>query len=215
MVGNVYLGRVQNVLPGMEAAFVDVGRGRNGVLYAGEVNYSPEDIEGPAPRIEQLLKPGQAVMVQVTKDPMGGKGARLTANLSLAGRYLVLAPEPEPAGHQPPARRRRPQALEVDAEAGQAAGARRDRPDRRRGRVRGGPGGRLPASARDLGGHPAEREEGQGADGPVRGAGAHRAGRPRPVHRRGVPRARHRFPADLRARSPVISARSRPTSPKR
>ena len=92
MVGNVYLGRVQNVLPGMEAAFVDVGRGRNGVLYAGEVNYSPEDIDGPAPRIEQLLKPGQAVMVQVTKDPMGGKGARLTANLSLAGRYIVLAP---------------------------------------------------------------------------------------------------------------------------
>ena len=93
MVGNVYLGRVQNVLPGMEAAFVDVGRGRNGVLYAGEVNYSPEDIEGPAPRIEQLLKAGQGVMVQVTKDPMGGKGARLTANLSLAGRYLVLAPD--------------------------------------------------------------------------------------------------------------------------
>jgi ribonuclease E len=92
MVGNVYLGRVQNVLPGMEAAFVDVGRGRNGVLYAGEVNYSPEDIDGPAPRIEQLLKAGQSVMVQVTKDPMGGKGARLTANLSLAGRYLVLAP---------------------------------------------------------------------------------------------------------------------------
>ncbi|MEP6758230.1 MAG: Rne/Rng family ribonuclease [Actinomycetota bacterium] len=92
MVGNVYLGRVQNVLPGMEAAFVDVGRGRNGVLYAGEVNYSPEDLEGPAQRIEQLLKPGQAVMVQVTKDPMGGKGARLTANLSLAGRYIVLAP---------------------------------------------------------------------------------------------------------------------------
>jgi ribonuclease E len=92
MVGNVYLGRVQNVLPGMEAAFVDVGRGRNGVLYAGEVNYSPEDIDGPAPRIEQLLKPGQAVMVQVTKDPMGGKGARLTANLSLAGRFIVLAP---------------------------------------------------------------------------------------------------------------------------
>jgi ribonuclease E len=69
-----------------------VGRGRNGVLYAGEVNYAPEDIEGPAPRIEQILKPGQGVMVQVTKDPMGGKGARLTANLSLAGRYIVLAP---------------------------------------------------------------------------------------------------------------------------
>ncbi|HEX6844009.1 MAG TPA: Rne/Rng family ribonuclease [Actinomycetota bacterium] len=98
MVGNVYLGRVQNVLPGMEAAFVDVGRGRNGVLYAGEVNYNPEDVEGPAPRIEQLLKPGQPVMVQVTKDPMGGKGARLTANLSLAGRYLVLAPNQDLQG---------------------------------------------------------------------------------------------------------------------
>src|SRR5881396_2416526 len=73
MVGNVYLGRVQNVLPGMEAAFIDVGKGRNAVLYAGEVNYSPEDLDGPAPRIEQLLKSGQAVMVQVTKDPMGAK----------------------------------------------------------------------------------------------------------------------------------------------
>ncbi len=92
MVGNVYLGRVQNVLPGMEAAFVDIGRGRNGVLYAGEVNYRPEDLEGPAPRIEQVLKAGQAVLVQVTKDPMGGKGARLTAQISLPGRFIVFAP---------------------------------------------------------------------------------------------------------------------------
>ena len=98
MVGNVYLGRVQNVLPGMEAAFVDVGRGRNGVLYAGEVNYRPEDLEGPAPRIEKVLKSGQAVMVQVTKDPMGGKGARLTAQISLPGRYLVLAPNQDLSG---------------------------------------------------------------------------------------------------------------------
>ena len=86
MVGNVYLGRIQNVLPGMEAAFVDIGRGRNGVLYAGEVNYSPEDLDGGRPpRIEKVLKSGQAVMVQVTKDPMGGKGARLTAQISLPG----------------------------------------------------------------------------------------------------------------------------------
>jgi ribonuclease E len=98
MVGNVYLGRVQNVLPGMEAAFVDIGRGRNGVLYAGEVNYSPEDLEGPAPRIEQVLKSGQAVMVQVTKDPMGGKGARVTAQISLPGRYLVFAPNQSLSG---------------------------------------------------------------------------------------------------------------------
>jgi len=98
MVGNVYLGRVQNVLPGMEAAFVDIGRGRNGVLYAGEVNYSPEDLDGPAPRIEQLLKSGQAVMVQVTKDPMGGKGARLTAQISLPGRFLVMVPNSNVSG---------------------------------------------------------------------------------------------------------------------
>ncbi|MCD6022366.1 MAG: ribonuclease, Rne/Rng family [Actinomycetia bacterium] len=99
MVGNVYLGRIQNVLPGMEAAFVDIGRGRNGVLYAGEVNYSPEDLEGGRPpRIERVLKSGQSVMVQVTKDPMGGKGARLTAQISLPGRFLVLAPDQDVSG---------------------------------------------------------------------------------------------------------------------
>jgi ribonuclease E len=98
MVGNVYLGRVQNVLPGMEAAFVDVGRGRNAVLYAGEVNWSPEDLEGAPPRIEHVLKSGQSVLVQVTKDPIGGKGARLTAQISLPGRFLVLAPNSDVSG---------------------------------------------------------------------------------------------------------------------
>jgi ribonuclease E len=98
MAGNVYLGRVQNVLPGMEAAFVDFGRGRNGVLYAGEVNYSEEDLEGEAPRIEKALKSGQSLMVQVTKDPIGTKGARLTAQISLAGRFMVLAPEQQVSG---------------------------------------------------------------------------------------------------------------------
>jgi ribonuclease E len=98
MVGNVYLGRVQNVLPGMEAAFVDVGRGRNAVLYAGEVNWSPEDLDGAPPRIEHVLKNGQSVLVQVTKDPIGGKGARLTAQISLPGRFLVLAPNSEVSG---------------------------------------------------------------------------------------------------------------------
>jgi len=98
MVGNVYLGRVQNVLPGMEAAFVDVGRGRNAVLYAGEVNWSLEDLEGAPPRIEHVLKSGQSVLVQVTKDPIGGKGARLTAQISLPGRYLVLAPNSNVTG---------------------------------------------------------------------------------------------------------------------
>jgi len=93
LVGNIYLGRVQNVLPGMEAAFVDIGKGRNAVLYAGEVNYSEEDLDGEAPRIEKALKPGQSILVQVTKDPIGAKGARLTTQVSLAGRYLVLQPE--------------------------------------------------------------------------------------------------------------------------
>jgi ribonuclease E len=110
MVGNVYLGRVQNVLPGMEAAFVDVGRGRNAVLYAGEVNWSPEDLDGSPPRIEHVLKSGQSVLVQVTKDPIGGKGARLTAQISLPGRYLVLAPNSNVTGvsrRLPDAERRR------------------------------------------------------------------------------------------------------------
>jgi ribonuclease E len=98
MVGNVYLGRVQNVLPGMEAAFIDVGKGRNAVLYAGEVNYSPEDLEGAPPRIEHVLKSGQSVLVQVTKDPIGGKGARLTAQISMPGRYLVLVPNSDVTG---------------------------------------------------------------------------------------------------------------------
>jgi len=114
MVGNVYLGRVQNVLPGMEAAFVDIGRGRNAVLYAGEVNWSPEDLDGAPPRIERVLKSGQSVLVQVTKDPIGGKGARLTAQISLPGRYLVLAPNSNVTGisrRLPDAERRRLKAI--------------------------------------------------------------------------------------------------------
>ncbi len=92
MAGNVYLGRVQNVLPGMEAAFVDVGRGRNAVLYAGEVNWDAAGLEGKPRRIELALKPGDSVMVQVTKDPIGHKGARVTSQISLAGRFLVYVP---------------------------------------------------------------------------------------------------------------------------
>ncbi len=93
MVGNVYLGKVQNVLPSMEAAFVDIGRGRNAVLYAGEVNYDASALEGRPPRIEQALKGGQSVLVQVTKDPIGHKGARLTSQVSLPGRYMVYVPD--------------------------------------------------------------------------------------------------------------------------
>jgi ribonuclease E len=92
MAGNVYLGRVQNVLPSMEAAFVDVGKGRNAVLYAGEVNWDAAGLEGQPRRIEQALKSGDPVLVQVTKDPIGHKGARLTSQVTLAGRYLVFVP---------------------------------------------------------------------------------------------------------------------------
>jgi Rne/Rng family ribonuclease len=92
-VGNVYLGRVQNVLPSMEAAFVDIGKGRNAVLYAGEVNWDAAGIaEGQQRKIEHVLKTGQPVLVQVTKDPIGQKGARLTSQISLPGRYLVYVP---------------------------------------------------------------------------------------------------------------------------
>jgi len=92
MVGNVYLGKVQNVLPSMEAAFVDIGKGRNAVLYAGEVNFDASGLEGESKRIESALKSGQSVLVQVTKDPVGHKGARLTSQVSLPGRYLVYVP---------------------------------------------------------------------------------------------------------------------------
>jgi ribonuclease E len=91
-VGNVYLGKVQNVLPSMEAAFVDVGKGRNAVLYAGEVNFDVSGLEGQPKRIESALKSGQSLIVQVTKDPVGHKGARLTSQVSLPGRYLVYVP---------------------------------------------------------------------------------------------------------------------------
>ena len=98
MVGNVYLGRVQNVLPSMEAAFVDVGRGRNAVLYAGEVNWDAAGLEGQPKRIELALKSGDPILVQVTKDPVGQKGSRLTSQISLPGRFLVYVPESNMTG---------------------------------------------------------------------------------------------------------------------
>jgi ribonuclease E len=98
MVGNVYLGKVQNVLPSMEAAFVDVGRGRNAVLYAGEVNWDVSGLEGRARSIEQALRSGDSVMVQVTKDPIGHKGARLSSHIALSGRHLVYVPHGNASG---------------------------------------------------------------------------------------------------------------------
>ena len=93
MAGNVYLGRIQNVLPSMEAAFVDIGKGRNAVLYAGEVNWDAAGLDNRARRIENALSSGQSVLCQVTKDPIGHKGARLTSQVSLPGRYLVYVPD--------------------------------------------------------------------------------------------------------------------------
>jgi ribonuclease E len=99
MAGNVYLGRVQNVLPSMEAAFVDIGKGRNAVLYAGEVNWDAAGLEvNQSKRIENALSSGDTVLVQVTKDPIGHKGARLTSQISLPGRYLVYVPEGQMTG---------------------------------------------------------------------------------------------------------------------
>ena len=99
LIGNVYVGRVQNVLPSMEAAFIDIGKGRNAVLYAGEVNWSALGHRDGQPRkIESVLSSGQAVLVQVTKDPMGHKGARLTSQVSLAGRFLVYVPDGTTSG---------------------------------------------------------------------------------------------------------------------
>ncbi len=99
IIGNVYLGRVQNVLPSMEAAFVDIGKGRNAVLYAGEVNWSALGHKDGQPRkIESVLSSGQSVLVQVTKDPIGHKGARLTSQVSLAGRFLVYVPDGTTSG---------------------------------------------------------------------------------------------------------------------
>ncbi|MFZ1383905.1 MAG: Rne/Rng family ribonuclease, partial [Propionicimonas sp.] len=92
MIGNIYLGRVQNVLPSMEAAFIDIGRGRNAVLYAGEVDWDGYGVTGQEKKVERVFKSGQSVLVQVSKDPVGAKGARLTSHISLPGRYIVYSP---------------------------------------------------------------------------------------------------------------------------
>ena len=99
--GNLYLGRVQNVLPGMEAAFVDIGIPKNAVLYRGDVRYESEDsdhIPEASARIEDVIKPGQLVVCQVTKNPIGAKGARLTQEVSLPGRFVVLVPNSSTIG---------------------------------------------------------------------------------------------------------------------
>ena len=153
MVGNVYLGRVQNVLPSMEAAFVDIGKGRNAVLYAGEVNWDAAGLDGQPKRIEHALKSGESVLVQVTKDPIGHKGARLTSQISLPGRYLVYVPERLDDRHQPQAARQRAHPPQEDPQGDRPRGRRRHRAHRRRGRERGGADRRRRAAAGAVGGH--------------------------------------------------------------
>ena len=98
LIGNVYLGKVQNVLPSMEAAFIDIGRGRNAVVYAGEIDWDAFGATGGDRKVERVFKSGQSVLVQVTKDPVGAKGARLTAHVSIPGRYVVYSPSGQLAG---------------------------------------------------------------------------------------------------------------------
>ena len=163
MVGNVYLGKVQNVLPSMEAAFVDIGRGRNAVLYAGEVNWDATGLEGRARSIEQALKSGESVLVQVTKDPVGHKGARLTSHVALSGRHLVYVPNGHASGISrklSDVERRRLRDVLKNLVPGRR---RRDRPDRRRGRRRGRPGPRREAAAGPVGGHPGQGGRGRRA----------------------------------------------------
>ena len=161
IVGNVYLGKVQNVLPSMEAAFVDVGKGRNAVLYAGEVNWDAAGLDGQPTRIEQALKSGDSVLVQVTKDPIGHKGARLTSQISLAGRYLVYVPSGSMTGISrklPDTERTR---LKTHPQEDRPRGRRRHRAHRRRGRERGRAGARRRPAAGAVGGH---RQEGADDD---------------------------------------------------
>ncbi len=137
LIGNVYLGRVQNVLPSMEAAFIDIGKGRNAVLYAGEVDWATLGGANGPRKIESVLKSGQAVLVQVTKDPIGHKGARLTNQISLPGRYVVYVPRGGNGGISrklPDTERNR---LKTHPQGHRPRRGRRDRPDRGRGRDRG------------------------------------------------------------------------------
>ena len=147
--GNVYRGRVQNVLPGMEAAFVDIGIPKNAVLYRGDVRYDRDDIEGGAssqqPRIEDVLKAGQTILCQVTKNPIGAKGARLTQEVSLPGRFAVLVPNSSAFGISKRLGDTERRRLRRDHRRGEAGRARHDRAHRRRGRL----GGRAPARRDD------------------------------------------------------------------
>ena len=212
--GNIYLGRVQNVLPGMEAAFIDIGTPKNGVLYRGDVVYDPSDIEGgERPRIERVLRNGQSIIVQVTKNPIGHKGARLTQEVSLAGRFVVMVPnQPQTYGiskRLPDDERKRLRRV-LDrlrpADAGlivrtAAEGATDEELER----------DMLPPQ-RAVGPDLRARQEGQVGQPALQGAAARDPPDPRGVHQ-GVPRRRHRRRRRSTKKCAATSRRSRPSSP--
>ena len=197
--GNIYLGRVQNVLPGMEAAFVDIGTPKNGVLYRGDVAFDKADVEGGnKPKIERMLKNGQMIIVQVTKNPIAHKGARLTQEVSLAGRFVVMVPgEPDTYGISKrlpdDERKRLRKVLDVHP-------ARRRRPHRAhrgRGCDRRGARTRRASPPRPVGADLRAGGQVEAGEAPLPGARSRRAAHPRGVHQ-GVPRHRHRRPRPLR-----------------
>ena len=170
LIGNVYLGRVQNVLPSMEAAFVDIGRGRNGVIYAGEIDWDYFGAEGQNRKVEKVLKSGQTILVQATKDPVGAKGARLTNHVSIPGRYIVYAP----GGHLSGISRKLPESerrrlKEVLSDSGRRF-RQRDCPYGCRGSERGGADPRCQPTEGAVGGHRTEGRGGQRATAALRRA---------------------------------------------
>ena len=182
--GNVYLGKVQNVLPSMEAAFVDIGKGRNAVLYAGEVNWDAAGLSGKQRSIETALKSGDKVLVQVTKDPIGHKGARLTSQITLPGRFLVYVPGGSMTGISrklPDTERQRLKDILkkiVPEDAGVIVRTAAE------GASRGGADPRRQAAEGAVGGHPEEgRVDVERADPALRRAGPGDPGRPRRLQR--------------------------------
>ena len=197
----------------MEAAFIDIGKGRNAVLYAGEVNWqSLGHKEGQPRKIESVLSSGQMILVQVTKDPVGHKGARLTSQVSLAGRFLVYVPGRHHLRHLAQAARHRAQPPQDPPQGDRPRHRRRHRAHRGRGRQRGGADPRRRAAQGPLGGHREEAAQGLGPAAALRRARPDPEGRPRPVHR-GLRQARHRGRRRLGHRPRLRRVRSPPTSP--
>ena len=196
LIGNVYLGRVQNVLPSMEAAFIDIGRGRNAVLYAGEVNWAAlGHKEGQPRKVESVLSSGQAVLVQVTKDPVGHKGARLTSQISPGRPVPGLRPRRHDQRHLPQAARHRAQPPQDAPQGDRPRHRGRHRAHRGRGRQRGRADPRRRAAQGALGGHRGQ-DQGQRPAAALRRARPDPQGRPGPVHR-GLRQARDPGPGRL------------------